>query len=373
MSYSIDSIGNALQCITSVTDQETKKQALQYLEHFQKSPEAWSLCHDILSSKDNQTTTEVQVFASQTLRNKVTYDLTQLGDQKNAFKTSLLELIVHHSQKLIVTQLSVALARLAIQYLEWRQPISEIIAALNPYPSKLLEFLKILPEETLDIKSTPLSEDEFRSRTHELIEQIAEDVLKFLVNVVDSLGSNSSNITVAQLLNCVNSWAYELPIEQVLAMNSLLSSVFQVLNRGPDEDPEAFETAVECLCTILRETRDVPNEDIIKALYEQLISLQMNLLPVERITDFEEYSDIMDGLTRLFVEAGEAWSVLVAKNPEIFKSLVSILLLLTCKNTDLDVVKYTFPFWFNLKQMLVLPRFKSEREASLQRYLSEPN
>ncbi|SCU88752.1 LANO_0D02982g1_1 [Lachancea nothofagi CBS 11611] len=363
MSDSFDSLNSALQCITSQSNHETKRQALQFLEEFQKSSEAWSVCHNILAAGSDQCGAELQVFAAQTLRNKVTYDLAQVKNQMVDFKTTLMELIVKHSQKVIVTQLCVALTRLAIQFLEWRNPIAEIIHYLNQFPDKLLEFLKILPEETLDIKSTPLSEDEFQSRTHELIDQIAEDVMKYLVSIIDSLGSPSSVITVSQLLNCVNSWAYEVPIDQLLSINNLMSLIFHVLNQAKDDDTEAFDVAVECLCTILKETRDVANETVITAIYEQLMSLQASILPVDRITDFEDYTEIMDGLTRLFVEAGEAWCVFIAKNPQIFKPLVSVLLLLTCKNTDLDVAKYTFPFWFNLKQMLVLPRFKAQRAA----------
>ncbi|CAR24736.1 mRNA transport regulator MTR10 [Lachancea thermotolerans CBS 6340] len=363
MSYNIGDIGTALQCITSSSEQETKKQALQFLEHFQKSPEAWNLCHEALASNGGQISLELQVFSAQTLRNKVTYDLSQLDGHLFTFKDSLLQLITQHSQKLIVTQLSVALARLAIQFLEWREPIAEIIGSLRQFPSKLLEFLKILPEETLDIKSTPLSEDEFRSRTHELIDQIAGDVLQYLISAAESLRSGSTEVSVSQLLNCVNSWAYEIPIEELLSVNTLMSLIFHALNQGEESDPEVFDVAVECMCTVLKETRDVPSEAVIKALYEQLVSMQTTLLPVDQISDFEDYAEVMDGLTRVFVEAGEAWCIHIAKNPQIFKPLVSVLLLLTCKNTDLDVVKYTFPFWFNLKQMLVLPRFKDQRAA----------
>ncbi|SCU85903.1 LAME_0D03488g1_1 [Lachancea meyersii CBS 8951] len=363
MSESISSVHSALQCITSQSDPETKKEALHFLEVFQKSSEAWSTCHHILSAQEGQFGVEFQVFAAQTLRNKVTYDLAQLGDQLADFKVSLLALIVKHSQKLIVTQLCVAMARLAIQYLEWKAPIAEIIDYLNQCPNRLLEFLKILPEETLDIKSTSLSEDEFRSRTHELIDQIAADVMKYLVDLIDTLGSSTPVITVSQLLNCINSWAYEFPVDELIRINSLMSLIFHVLNRGQDADPEAFDVAVECLCTILKETREVADESVIAAMYEQLMALQSNILPIQNIEDFEDHVETMDGLTRLFVEAGEAWCVFIAKTPAIFKPLVSVLLLLTCKNTDLDVVKYAFPFWFNLKQMLVLPRFKEQRSA----------
>ncbi|SCU83321.1 LAFA_0D02916g1_1 [Lachancea sp. 'fantastica'] len=361
MNDSIGSVQSALQCITAQTDPETKKQALHFLEEYQKSSESWTVCHSILASQDSQYGVELQVFAAQTLRNKVTYDLAQLGDQLVDFKSSLLELITKHSQKLIVTQLCVALARLAIQYLEWKAPIAEIIENLSQCPDRLVEFLKILPEETLDIKSTPLSEDEFQSRTHELIDSIATDVMEYLVGLVEALGTPASIVTVSQLLNCINSWAYEFPIDKLIRINSLMALIFQVLNQGPEADPESFDVAVECLCTILKETREVADETITSALYEQLMALQSRILPINSLEDLEDHVETMDGLTRIFVEAGEAWCVLIAKTPAIFKPLVSILLILTCKNTDLDVVKYTFPFWFNLKQMLVLPRFSEQR------------
>lgn len=363
MSFRIEEVQRALECISSSATQENKNQALQYLEQFQKSPEAWTICNHILTADVDQSMIQLQVFASQTLRNKVTYDLSQLHGNLAQFKQTLLKLISLHSQKLIVTQLSVTLARLAIQYVEWRNPIGEIITVLNSQPGKLLEFLKILPEETLDIKSTPLTEDEFKSRVHELIDQIAKDVLNFLISSIGILKSNSNEITVTQVLNCLNTWSYEFPIEELLTVNPLVSLIFQVLNEAQEEDSDAFDAAVECLCVILKETRDVENENLISALYHELLTLQAKLLPLDQISDFDEYYDIMDGLTRLFVEAGEAWCVFIAKSPQVFKPLVTVLLLLTCRNSDLDIVKYTFPFWFNLKQMLVLPRFKEQRLA----------
>ena len=50
-----------------------------------------------------------------------------------------------YEEKIIVTQLNVALARFTIQYLDWRNPLVEIINTLNGLPGKLLLFLKIIP------------------------------------------------------------------------------------------------------------------------------------------------------------------------------------------------------------------------------------
>ena len=154
----VSDIETALQCISSTASQDDKNKALQFLEQFQRSTVAWSICNEILSKEDpTNALLELNIFAAQTLRNKVTYDLSQLENNLPQFKDSLLTLLLSHNQKLIITQLNVALARLAIQFLEWQNPIFEIISLLNSSPSILLNFLRILPEETLDIASTPLT------------------------------------------------------------------------------------------------------------------------------------------------------------------------------------------------------------------------
>ncbi|CAR28020.1 hypothetical protein ZYGR_0N05080 [Zygosaccharomyces rouxii] len=366
--FGVDDIQAALQCISSNIGPDKKKEAIRFLEEFQKSPQAWNLCHQVLS-QINFPNLELQFFAAQTLRNKVTYDLLQLEGSLAQLKTSILNLLVLHSQRLVITQLSIALARLSIQYLEWKNPIFEIIQFLNPHPVKLLDFLKILPEETLTMGSTPLTDDEFNSRTHELIDMIAEDVLKFLITCVDGLKNpqnTETGVTLEQIIRCLTSWSFEFPIDQLLSMQPLISLVFEALSQGAT-DPDVFDAAVECLCVILRESRDTFNEQLVLALYEQLMAIQLNLLPnllnpqVGTVDDEDEL-DNMEGITRLFVEAGEAWCVFISKSPQIYKPMVNVLLMLTCKNADLDVVSYTFPFWFNLKQNLVLPRYHKSRE-----------
>ncbi|EJS41659.1 mtr10p [Saccharomyces arboricola H-6] len=367
----VSDIQTALQCISSTASQDDKNKALQFLEQFQRSTAAWSVCKEILSKQDpTSSLLELNIFAAQTLRNKVTYDLSQLENNLLQFKDSLLALLLAHNQKLIITQLNVALARLAIQFLEWRNPIFEIISSLNSSPSILLSFLRILPEETLDIASTPLTEVEFNSRINELINPIAEDVLKFLISCIDLLqntgsNSNSSSISLEQILRCLNSWSYEFPIEQLLNVVPLISLVFETISKGNDDDMEAFDAAIDCLCAILRESRDSTSEQLVCSLFQHLMLLQEKLLPNlfmnETLNDTYD-DDLLEGMTRLFVEAGEAWSVFISKNSEFFKPMVLVLLMLTCKNEDLDIVSYTFPFWFNFKQNLVLPRYQESKK-----------
>lgn len=372
----INEVTEALRCMSSNVNRTEKDKALQFLENFQRSNDAWLLCLNILNNLDLNLI-ELHIFASQTLRNKVTYDLNQLSDMEILqFKDSILNLLSLHQNRLILTQLNVALARLAIQLLSWKTPIHDIINHLSEFPGTLLIFFKILPEETLDIGSIPLTEDEYNSRIHELLDTISDDIISFLVSCLDSLSQQdnsqsqraknaATDITTEQILRCLSSWSFEFPIDKLLSVEPLIKLVFESVLKFND-DIDIFNAGIDCLCIILRESRDSPNENLIIALFEQLISLQQNLLPnIEQLTkqnmDDEIDPDLLEGLTRIFVEAGEAWVVSISKSPQVYHPMVQILLILTCNNPDLDIVSYTFPFWFNLKQNLVLSRYRESR------------
>lgn len=332
-----------------------KTEALHYLEEFQKTPEAWQIVHSILA--DSQSNVEMKMFAAQTLRNKLTYDLHQLPeDSLSGLKDSIIQFLIQYSDsnRPIRTQLSIALAKLSIQYLTWANAIEEIQSKLSQHIPAFLEFLKILPEESLDPKGTPLTDEEFRNRTDELIVQNVEKVLLLLSNYASSTSDSKAS---SLILDCLNSWIREIPVEQLLTIEPLTSIIFQSLR-----DEESFDKAVECLVSIVRETRDIENVQLIQALFEQIVQLKP-LLETNK-----DDPDVFGSLTRLFVEAGESWHMLIAKAPKDFRPLVEILLECTAYDEDLEIVKYTFYFWYNLKQVVTIDRFKPAREEFLNIY-----
>lgn len=78
--FQVSDILNALQCISSNASQDDKNKALQFLEQFQRSVTAWSVCNEVLSKPDpTNSLLELNIFAAQTLRIKVTYDLSTIG------------------------------------------------------------------------------------------------------------------------------------------------------------------------------------------------------------------------------------------------------------------------------------------------------
>lgn len=350
-------VSHALQAMYSPqTDQAQKKEAALFLEQFQKNPEAWQLALEFLG--DPATPLEYRMFAAQTLRLKATYDLQQLPEASfPQIRQSMLALLKTYApkEKLIRVQLSLAVCQMALQDLHWHSAMNDISGALSAPEAvpALLEFLKSLPEELTDSNKTPLTDDEFSARTRELITQNVPTVLLLLSQM--ALGGPPHTELI---LACLNSWIKECAIEDVLRVDALATLIFKSL-----EEDDTFDTAAECLCLILRETRDIENHQLIDALYHKLLEVHEAYEKSGKLDD-----DIARGLTRVYVEAGESWHVLMAKNPAHFKPLVRILLL-CCKLEDLDVVKYTFYFWYQLKQMITLPRLEAARAEFQDIYL----
>lgn len=346
----------ALATMYTNAEADIKKQATQYLENFQKSQLAWSIIHEILSN--NQESIEIKLFASQTLRSKITYDLSQLGDNQESLinlKNSVIQLICKYNlsqDRLIRTQLCISLSQLSLQLIWWENAMDEILSNLSSNETLipcLLEFLKILPEELNDVKKTSLTDDEFNIRTQQLITDKVETIIVLLTNLTES-----NNISLNSLiLDCLNSWIKECPIEQILTVTSLTNLIFNSLSND-----DTFDKSIECLCTIMRETRDIENYELIDALYKKILELHSFMIESGK---FPNDIEISTQLTRLYVEAGESWHVLIAKNPQHFKPLVEILLSCVKNDEDLDVVKYTFYFWYLLKQLITLPKFESNK------------
>ncbi|CAK9441719.1 uncharacterized protein LODBEIA_P55870 [Lodderomyces beijingensis] len=368
-SYTLPELNRALATMYSNAPREEKTKATHYLEQFQKSQEAWSMTHDILSSKQSSDL-QLQLFAAQTLRSKIIYDLSNQMPESDyaALKQSIIGLMKMYNtprDKLIRTQLSVALSQLALQYLTWQNAVGEIVSDLsasadNAFVFVLLEFLKILPEELSDVKKSHLTDEEYNKRSTELITDQVESVILSLKNLTEANTTNDPVLNSA-ILDCLNSWIAECPVDQILNVHSLTTLIFSSLLQD-----STFDKAVDCLVTIIRETRDIDNYHIIDAIYQQI--LQLNKLMHENPDNLEDAEKI-DGLTRLYVECGESWHALIARNPTHFKPLVEILLEFTKNREDLDVAKYTFQFWYLLKQLVVMPKFEEARAAFSDVYL----
>lgn len=330
-------------------DAKSREQADKYLREFQKEDEAWQVCLEIL--RPNEQSTEAKLFCAQTLRSKIVFDLHQVPhDQLLSLKENLVGLFEQYKDgpKLIRTQLAIALANFSLQVLQWQGVLPEMVQRFNGAPAALLQFLKVLPEELSDMKRTFLSDEEYQKRTDELLQENAKSVLELLLQY-----SSSQDPTVRELVfYCINSWLGELDVVEIIN-SPLLDIIFNATG-----DDATFEPAVDCICSLVRETRDVHEfEDSIAKLHERVLKLR------PKIHAEHDDPEVLRGLTRLFSEAAESWHVTIARNPDTFRSLVETVCECAAFDDDLDVVQYTFYFWYNLKQLLVLEAYQHAREV----------
>ena len=158
----------------------------------------------------------------------------------------------------------------------------------------------------------------------------------------------------AHLYDCITSWLRELPVLDVVN-SPLLDKILAALG-----SETAFESAVECLCAMFRDTRDVDDSmNAIQKLYPRILDLRPRILEAAEIED----ADLLKGITRVFAEAGEAWVVLVARLPDEFRSLVEAILECCMRDQERDAISLTFIFWYELKQYLTLEIYLRARAS----------
>ena len=156
------------------------------------------------------------------------------------------------------------------------------------------------------------------------------------------------------LYDCITSWLRELPVLDVVN-SPLLDKILAALG-----SETAFESAVDCLCAMFRDTREVDDSmNAIQKLYPRILDLRPRILEAAEIED----ADLLKGITRVFAEAGEAWVVLIARLPDEFRSLVEAILECCMRDQDRDAISLTFIFWYELKQYLTLEKYLRARAS----------
>ncbi|KIK28382.1 hypothetical protein PISMIDRAFT_580037 [Pisolithus microcarpus 441] len=158
---SIQALLSALDVFSRAPDKVSLENANSWLQDFQHSPEAWSTCNVLLLSPDAPVA--AKLFAAQTFRSKVTYDLHQVNAANLLpLRDTLIAALVeyHAGPKAIITQLCLAIAGLALQLPAWDNAVQTMIETFGTNPATvpvLLQFLKVLPEEMTSNTRIPVT------------------------------------------------------------------------------------------------------------------------------------------------------------------------------------------------------------------------
>ena len=125
------------------------------------------------------------------------------------------------------------------------------------------------------------------------------------------------------------------------------------------KDDETFDTSVDCMITIVNQIDAFDNPDdnlpLVQIVYYEPVALRL------MIQEHWEDPIVIERLAKLYASAGEAWHTLIVKDPSNFLVLIESVLQRSNYSEDLDIVKYTFKFWYEMKSILALPTFKDSK------------
>ncbi|KAI8910710.1 armadillo-type protein [Powellomyces hirtus] len=342
----IDQVLRVLSIFLEPSGQGNKEVDL-WLNSFQKTPAAWSIADQLLRTETLPV--GVRLFAAQTIRQKVEYDLKHLDAAAQAtLRDSLIDLLHQYKNdvKPIVRQICLSLADLAIQMHEWDDPVRELITKFGQDPAMvapLLEFLLVLPEEFSN-RRIQIDDDEAHGRAQHILRGTANEVLALLLYYHTHAGDNDT--IQRHILDCLHSWIHSSDLEiEVLPSTPVIGLAFDAL-----DNDNLSDVATDLICEITRRTGSVKKSgrmEVIHAIYPGLRPLRAKLNEVK--DDPEAVRD----LCRIFTTAGEAWADLIGTNYDAFNHVIEGLL--QCAGyPDLDIAKITFMFWERLKDAVVL-------------------
>ncbi|KAJ4486020.1 armadillo-type protein [Lentinula aciculospora] len=334
----------ALDVFTRTPDKASLDKANNWLQDFQHSSEAWSTCNVLLLSPDAPLA--AKIFAAQTFRAKVTYDLSQV-DPGNlpALRDTLLTALQTYKSgpRNIVVQICLALAGLAMQYPSWDNAVETMIVKFGSDPSTvptLLQFLTLLPEELHTNHRVPITDDEWHDRLSVLVTGNVKKVLNMLTVYVQATGVTSD--IQSQVFACLRSWIVSGEVNLLdMTSSPLLGFAFEAISSD-----QLFDSSVELICDIIHETQEIDdNMALIELIVPRVIALRPLLLKDH------DNSDRIRGYARIFAEAGETYRMLIVRHTEAFYPIVEALAECSAY-PDLDIVPITFQFWSRLAQVI---------------------
>ncbi|KAF8971485.1 armadillo-type protein [Flammula alnicola] len=299
----IQALLSALDVFSRAPDKASLEGANSWLQDFQHSPEAWATCNVLLLSPEAPL--PAKIFAAQTFRTKVTYDLNQVDPQNLLpLRDTLLSALetYHTGPRTIVVQLSLAISGLALQLPTWENPNPTTVPTL-------LEFLTLLPEEVTSNTRIPISDNEFRERSAQLLTANANRCVTAPVQ--------------SQVFHCLYSWlvAGEISVN-AFADTPLFAYVFEAL-----ASDELFDSAVDVICQMIHETQEIDdNMAVIELIVPRVIASEAKL---QRTTTIPRKSEVM---------------------PHLFRGWRDVSHWRCSAYPDLDIVPITFPFWMRLAQ-----------------------
>uniref|UniRef100_A0A8C2WTS8 Transportin 3 n=1 Tax=Cyclopterus lumpus TaxID=8103 RepID=A0A8C2WTS8_CYCLU len=340
----------AVQALYHDPDPAGKERASVWLGELQRSMYAWEISDQLLQLKQD---VESCYFAAQTMKMKIQTSFYELPPEThNALRESLLTHIqnLKDLSPIIVTQLALAIADLALQMASWKGCVHTLIEKYNNDISSmpfLIEILTVLPEE-VHSRSLRIG----ANRRTEIIEDLAyysSTVVTVLTSCVEKAGNDEKMLI--KVFRCLGSW-FNLGVldSNFMASNQLLMVLFQVLQRD-ETSTNLHEAASDCVCSSLYAIENVETN---MALGLQLFQGVLTLETAYHMAVAREDLDKVLNYCRIFTELCETFLETTVRSPgQGMGDLRTLELLLICAgHPQYEVVEISFNFWYRLGEHL---------------------
>ncbi|KAL7740044.1 hypothetical protein ACLKA6_016887 [Drosophila palustris] len=350
--YSVDVVYQAINALFQGNNPKEQEKANKWLQEFQKSIYSWTIADELLHQKRDL---HANYFAAQTMRNKIQNSFSELPPHTHE---SLRDSLITHigqideqTDNVIVTQLSLAVADLALLMATWQEPISDLLKALAPHPAAiwpLLEVLKVLPEE-IDSRFLRLGANR-REQVHKQLDASAECVLEFLCMCVQREDLDQQRIWNATL-RTYSAWLviHAFPLSHICD-NALSQLAFRLLSQPAETNGKLHDNATECVCALLScmgsRSGSVDMEPQVARIFEAVCQLES----AYHLSVAHEDTDKTINYCGIFTTLCDAFSFDMLEQQQALKGLD--LVLLCVGHFDYEVAEITFHLWYKLSEDL---------------------
>ncbi|CAG9579102.1 unnamed protein product [Danaus chrysippus] len=322
-SPSMETIYQAISALYDNPNTSEKEKASLWLGDVQKSIHSWKIADQLLQQKKD---VKSCYFAAQTMRSKVQHSLSELPQEA---QISLRDSLISHLEGIssdvtpaILTQLSLALADLALQLTSWQN--CEIDSSS----------LKLGENRREEIKQ------ELRANS-----QIVSFFLKECIN-----NSQSSHVAL-KIVKCMTSWiqAGAMNIQEV-PQNAIIGFSLQVL-KDHNSINILHDAASDCVCAILHCLENSNcDDDVKKLLFDSVASLEESY----HMAVAQEEEEKAANYARVFTELAETFLhviIINTANGSPHYAMRALELALTCVgHHDYEVAEITFNVWYCLAE-----------------------
>uniref|UniRef100_A0A8C5NRQ5 Transportin 3 n=2 Tax=Passeriformes TaxID=9126 RepID=A0A8C5NRQ5_JUNHY len=347
---SLQLVQQAVQALYHDPDPSGKERASCWLGELQRSVHAWEISDQLLQIHQD---VESCYFAAQTMKMKIQTSFYELPTDSHA---SLRDSLLSHIQNLkdlspvIVTQLALAIADLALQMASWKGCVQTLVEKYSTDVTSLpflLEILTVLPEE-VHSRSLRIG----ANRRTEIIEDLAyysSTVVSLLVTCVEKAGNEEKMLI--KIFRCLGSWFNLGVLDSTFMANSkLLSLLFEVLQQDKTSS-NLHEAASDCVCSALYAIENVEtNLPLALQLFQGVLTLES----AYHMAVAREDLDKVLNYCRVFTELCETFLDKIVCTPgQGLGDLRTLELLLICAgHPQYEVVEISFNFWYRLGEHL---------------------